>query len=36
MKKQNEELLQHAQSLQKGNALRHGELKMLQEHEITG
>jgi len=31
MKKQNEELLQHAQSLQKGNALRHGELKMLQD-----
>lgn len=30
MKKQNEELLQHAQSLQKGNGLRHGELKMLQ------
>jgi len=31
MKKQNQDLLEHAFSLQKGNSLRHGELKMLQE-----
>mmetsp|Transcript_37409 Transcript_37409/g.46244 ORF Transcript_37409/g.46244 Transcript_37409/m.46244 type:complete len:327 (-) Transcript_37409:46-1026(-) len=31
MKKQNLDLLAHAQSLQKGNSLRHGELKMLQD-----
>ena len=31
MKEQNQELLKHAQGLQKGNSLRHGELKMLKE-----
>jgi len=31
MKKANEEMLHHAQSMQKGNSLRHGELKMLQD-----
>eukprot|EP00439_Symbiodinium_sp_Y106_P004209 s1205_g1.t1 len=30
-KKANEDLLHHAQSMQKGNALRHSELKMLQD-----
>ncbi|CAE7230485.1 KLHL18 [Symbiodinium necroappetens] len=30
-KKVNEDLLHHAQSMQKGNALRHSELKMLQD-----
>ena len=33
MKKQNQDLLEHAFSLQKGNSLRHGELKMLQDFE---
>ena len=33
MKKQNQDLLEHAFSLQKGNSLRHGELKMLQDLE---
>ncbi|CAJ1374618.1 unnamed protein product [Effrenium voratum] len=36
MKNANEELLQHAQALQKGNSLRHGELKMLQEQLTAG
>eukprot|EP00434_Breviolum_minutum_P036535 symbB.v1.2.032375.t1/scaffold3884.1/size52087/3 len=31
MKQENEELLKHAQDLEKGNALRHGELQMLQD-----
>lgn len=31
MKKENEKLLKHAQTLQKGNSLRHGELNMLQD-----
>lgn len=34
-KQENEELLKHAQNLEKGNSLRHGELRMLQDQLVA-
>ena len=35
MKQENQELLKHAQDLEKGNSLRHGELRMLQDQLVA-
>lgn len=35
MKHDNQEMLEHAQALEKGNSLRHGELKMLQDQLVA-